>query len=86
MRIPVDEPKFFYGDLQSVLAKKILPESMMKKKMQSITFCHVREGKVRDEWRTKYLNTHKNVVAMITKPLNLGEKRWKVVRKLIYHL
>ena len=42
MEIPVDEPTFFYGDNQSVLANTAMPESTLKTKTQIIAFHHVR--------------------------------------------
>ena len=58
MGIPVDEPTFVYGDIQSVLANNTMPGSTLKKKTQSIAFHHIREGTARDEWQTAYVNTH----------------------------
>ena len=43
MVIPVDEPTFFYGDNQSVLANTTMPESTMKEETQMITFHYVGE-------------------------------------------
>ena len=86
MGIPVDEPTFVYGDNQSVLEKKTMPGSTLKKKTQSIAFHHVREGTERDEWRIAYVNTHDNVADMLTNPLPSGEKRWKFVRKQLHQL
>ena len=48
--IPVDEPAFIFGDNQSVLANTTIPESTMKKKMQSIAYHFVQEGSAHDEW------------------------------------
>ena len=36
--IPFDEPTFFYGDNQSVLANTIMPESSLNNKTQSVAF------------------------------------------------
>ena len=86
MGIPVDEPIFFNGNNPSVLANTTMLESTLKKKTQSIAFRHVREVMARDEWRTSYTNTHENVADMITKTIPSGEKRWKLVRKMLHHL
>ena len=86
MGIPVDEPTFFYGDNQSVLANNTMPGYNLKKKTQSIAFHNVREGIARNKWQTAYVNTHENVADMLTKPLSSGEKRWKFVCKLLHHL
>ena len=69
-----DEPSLIYGDNQSVLANTTIPDSALKKKSQSIGYHFVREGSARDEWRTTYVNTHKNEVDLLMKPLPNGEK------------
>ena len=38
MGIPVEDPTFIFGDNQSVLANTTMPESMLKKKTQSIAY------------------------------------------------
>lgn len=86
MGLHVDEPSFIFGDNQSVLANTTKPESMIKKKSNSIAYHYVREGVARDEWRTTYILTHDNVADLMTKPLPSGEKRWKFVRMLLHHL
>ena len=52
MVIPVEDPNFIFGDNLSVLANTTMPESMLKKKTQSIVYHFVREGCVCAEWRT----------------------------------
>ena len=47
-------PAFIFGDNQSVLANRTIPDSTLKKKFQSIAYHFVREGSARDEWRTAY--------------------------------
>ena len=50
MGISCEDPTFIYGDNQSVLANTTIPDSMLKKKSQSITYHFVREGAAQDEW------------------------------------
>jgi hypothetical protein len=52
MGIPCEGPTYVYGDNQSVLFNTTIPESTLKKKTQSIAYHFVREGSVKDEWRT----------------------------------
>ena len=52
MGIRVDEPTYIYGDNQSVLANTSNPGSTLKKKSSAIAYHFVREGCVKDEWRT----------------------------------
>ena len=86
MGIPCEEPTFIYGDNQSVLANTTVPESVLKKKSQSIAYHFVREGAARDEWRTTYINTHENESDLLTKVLPFGEKRRGFVRNLLHHI
>ena len=72
--------------MKSVLANTTVPESVPKKKSQSLAYHFVREGCARDEWRTAYINTHLNPADLLTKPLPSGEKRWSFVRMLLHHI
>ena len=86
MGIPCEGPAYVYGDNQSVLANTTIPDSVLKKKSQSLAYHFVREGCARDEWRTAYVNTHHNVADLLTKLLPSGEKRWKFVRMVLHHI
>ena len=83
--IPVNGPSFIYGDNQSVLVNLAAPESILKKKLQSIAFHFIREGFAADDWLTKYIHMLLNVPELITKPLS-GEKRWRFFRMLLHHI
>ena len=72
-----------YGDNQSVLANTTIPDSTLKKKLQSIAYHFVREGAARDEWRTTYVNTNENEADLLTKQLPSGEKRKGFVRSVV---
>jgi hypothetical protein len=86
MGIPVDGPAYIYGDNQSVLANTTIPDSVLKKKSQSIAYHFIREGCARDEWRTTYVSTHDNESDLLTKVLPHGEKRKKFVKNLLHHI
>lgn len=86
MGIAVPEPTYIYGDNQSVLANTGNPGSTLKKKSSAIAYHFVREGCVRDEWRTDYINTHFNVADLFTKPLPSGAKRWGHVARLLHYV
>ena len=86
MGISCEDPMFIYGDNQSVLANTTIPDSMLKKKSQSIACHFVQEGAARDEWRTTYVNTYENEADLLTKQLSSGEKRKSFVRKLLHHI
>ena len=86
MSIPVEEPAFVFDDNQSVLANTTNPASMLKKKSNSVSFHHCREGSARDKWQTAYVNMHDNVADLFTKTLLSGEKRLRFVRMLLHHV
>ena len=86
MGIPVEGPAYIEGDNQSVLANTTIPDSILKKKSQSIAYHFVREGSARDEWRTTYVNTHDNEADLLTKLLRSVAKRKGFVRSLLHHI
>ena len=86
MGISCDDPMFIYGDNQSVLANTTIPDSMLKKKSQSIAYHFVQEGAAQDEWRMTYVNNHENEADLLTKQLPLGKKRKSFVRRLLTHI
>jgi hypothetical protein len=84
MGIPCVGPAFIHGDNQSVLASCGIPDSILKKKSQSIAYHFVREGAARDEWRTSYVNTHDNEADLLTKLLPSGARSEKVLWRGYY--
>ena len=60
MEIAIEGPAYIEGDDQSVLVNTTIPDSNLKKKIQSIAYNFVRKGSARDDWRTTYINTHDN--------------------------
>eukprot|EP00957_Ditylum_brightwellii_P117241 8941449-Ditylum_brightwellii.AAC.1 len=50
MDIPYEGPAYIYGDYHMVLANTTIPDSVLKKKSQSIACHFVIEGSPRDEW------------------------------------
>ena len=86
MGISCEDPAFIYGDNQSVLANATIPDSMLKKRSQSIAYHFVREGAAWDEWQTTYINTHENEEDLLAKQLPSGEKRKSFVQKLLHHI
>mmetsp|Transcript_20562 Transcript_20562/g.19803 ORF Transcript_20562/g.19803 Transcript_20562/m.19803 type:complete len:91 (+) Transcript_20562:235-507(+) len=84
--IPVEGPSYIEGNNQSVLANITIPDSTLKKKSQSIAYHFVREGAVREEWRTTYVSTHDNESDLLTKQLASGDKRKGLVKNLLHHI
>ena len=86
MGIPVNNPVFLYGDNQSVLWNTSVPDSMLKKKSNSIAYHFVREGVAKDEWRTSYVKTTLNPADLFTKALRSGLDRRRKVRMILYDI
>ena len=85
MGIPCDGPSYVYGDNQSVLKNGSMPDSVLKKKSNSIAYNFVREGVAMKEWMLAYVNTKENLADFLTKPLP-GEQRMKLVRRILHHI
>jgi hypothetical protein len=84
MESACEEPAFISGDNQPILYNTSIPDSTLKKKSQSIAYHFVREGSARDEWRTSYVNTHKNEADLLIKMLPAGEKRKGFIRNILH--
>lgn len=85
MGIPCDEPAYVFGDNQSVLKNGSIPDSVLKKKSNSIAYNFVREGVAMNEWLLAYVNTKENLADFLTKPLP-ADQRMKLVRRILHHL
>ena len=86
MGIPCDDPAYIEANNQSVLANTTIPDSTLKKKIRSTAYHMIREGAVRDEWRTTYFSTHENEADLLTKQLASCSKRKGFVMILINHI
>ena len=86
MGISVDLPSFVFGDNQSILYNTTLPDSTLKKKSLNLSYHFVREGVVKDEWRTAHINTHLNPADLLTKPLPGSTNRMDFMRTVLHHL
>ena len=72
MGIPCIGSAYIEGDNQLVFANTTIPYSTLKKKNQSIEYHLVQEEAARNEWRTAYVNTHKNKDDSLKKLLPSG--------------
>ena len=79
-------PAYIEGDNQSVLENTTIPDSMMKKKSQSIAYHFICEGVARDEWRTSYTNTNENEADLVTKVLPYVKKQKLFVCRILHHI
>ena len=60
-----------------MLCNTTLPDSMLKKKANSVAYHYVREGVTCDEWRTTYISTHDNPADILTEAVPPGQDRRK---------
>ena len=86
MGIPIICPCLTYGDNNAVVTNSTLPDSVLKKKSNSIAYNFVQEGAARDEWRCRYIPTDDNLSDLCTKPMAFGAKRIKFCKILLHHL
>ena len=75
-----------YGENKSVLYNTTLPESILKKKRNSIAYHAVRKGVATGEWITEYEPTDTNVSDLLTNPVPGGEIRIRLVRGVMYYI
>ena len=86
MGIPVSQPAFVRGDHQSVIYNGSLPESMLKKKHNSIAYHFVREGSAKREWRLEKVDTKLNPADILASPRPSGEDRKRKVKMFLYDI
>ena len=74
MGIPCSGPVYIQGDNQLVLANTSIPDSVLKKKSQSLAYHFIREGCACGEWMTSYIHMSENTADLLTKTLPHGDK------------
>jgi hypothetical protein len=85
MGVGISGPSYIYGDNMSVIHNTQRPESMLKKKSNSICYHTVRESVAMGESLTGHIRTNKNVGDLTTKVL-YGQKRRYMVSQLLYDI
>ena len=86
MGIPFSDTFFVYGYNKLVLYNTILPESTLKKKINSISYHAVREGVATGEWLTGYEPTDTHVSDLLKNPVPGGKRRTRLVRGVVYYI
>jgi len=87
MGVPLSGPSFIYGaDNMSVIHNTQRPESMLRKKSNSICYHAVRESVAMGESLTGPISTHEIPANVATKDLPGGQKRDSLCGKVIYDL
>ena len=75
MGVQLSGPSFAYGDNMSVIHNTQRPESMLRKKSNSICYHAIRESVAMGEMLTGHVSTHHNPADIATKVLAGGQKR-----------
>ena len=86
MGIPVSQPAFLRGDNQSVIFNSTIPESMLKKKHNAVSYHFVREGCAKSEWAIEKVDTKYNPADILASPRSDGEDRRRKVRMMLYDI
>ena len=84
MGIQINDPTYVFGDYKAVLVNLAVPNSVLKKKSNSIAYHFVCEGTASDKWRTTYVQSEINIVDMLTKPLG-AKKRRRFLGMILHH-
>ena len=82
MGVEIDNHLYIYGDNMSVIHNTQQPESMLKKKSNSICYHAVRESVAMGEALTGHIGTDENVGDLATKVLYAQKRRYMVLQLL----
>lgn len=83
MGIPLDGPCHVRVDNQSVVSNTTVPESVLKKKSNSIAYHFVRENVAGKVIKVGYETSQSNLADMLTKIQN-GEVRARLTNQVLY--
>jgi hypothetical protein len=86
MGVPIDGPTYFYCDNMSVVHNTTAPESMLKKKSNSIAYHAVREAVAMGEVLIAYIPTDHNIADTMTKVLPSGERRDQLIQRMLWDI
>jgi len=86
MGVELTGPSYVYGDNMSVIHNTQRPESVLKKKSNSICYHAVRESVAMDECLTGHVSTNNNPADTATKVLPGGRRRDYLLSLLLYDL
>ena len=85
MGVEIDGSTYIYGNNQSVINNTSKPESVLKKKSNSICYHFVSEADAMKECWTTHIPTLRNFADMLTKVL-YGKKRKDLVRGVLHFI
>ena len=79
MGVPIPGPSFVMGDNQSVIFNTFRPESVLRKKSNSICYHAIRESVAMGKILTAHVRSEDNLADLLTKVLFGLQRRLKVV-------
>lgn len=85
MGVPLTGPSYIYGDNMSVIHNTQRPESVLKKKSNSICYHAVRESVAMGESITGHIRTEDNLADLLTK-VTYGAKRKRLVQGILHDI
>ena len=85
MGVKIDGPTYIYGDNMFVIQDTSKPESVLKKKSNSICYHFVREAVSMREVLTTHVPTARNWADLLTKVL-FGKKILELVQGLLFDI
>ena len=85
MGIPISGPSYIYGNNRSVVNNTSRPESVLRKKSNSVCYNAVHESVALEESLVGYISSTKNVADLMTKVL-YGQKRRYLVSNILYDI
>lgn len=86
MGIPIKDPTFVYGDNKSMVYNTSIPESVLRKKNNSISYHFIREGSACGEWKTGNIPRDENISDLLTAARPAGIQRSKHVNSIMYDM
>ena len=86
MGVPISGPTYIYGDNMSVIHNTQRPESVLKKKSNSICYHAIRESVAMGESITAHVRTELNPADLCTKILSGGQKREGTIGLVLYEI
>ena len=86
MGVPLDGPSYVYGDNMSVINSTQKPESVLKKKSNSICYHAIREAVAMGEILTTHIAKGENVADLATKVIMNQPKRDYLIGKLLFDI
>ena len=86
MGMPLDGPSYVYSDNMSVINNTQKPESVLKKKSNSICYHAIREAVTMGEILTTHIATGENMADLATKVTMNRPKRDHLIRKLLFDI